>query len=77
MIGDTLDEPVESYTVNLSNPGNATIADAQGVGTITDDDLTVTITSPTSDPATPATVSFLPMAGTAARRRAASPTSPG
>ena len=63
--GDTLDEPIEGYTVNLSNPGNATVADAQGLGTITDEDLTVTITSPTSDPATPASVSFLAVGGTA------------
>jgi hypothetical protein len=36
--GDTLDEADETYFVNLSNPVNATIADAQGLGTITDDD---------------------------------------
>src|SRR6266540_2148486 len=37
--GDTLDEPDETYVVNLSNEANATIADGQGLGTITDDDL--------------------------------------
>jgi hypothetical protein len=37
--GDTLDEPDETYVVNLSNETNATIADGQGLGTITDDDL--------------------------------------
>ncbi len=36
--GDTLDEPDETFSVNLSNPTNATIADGQGVGTIEDDD---------------------------------------
>ncbi len=36
--GDTLDEIDESFFVNLSNAGNATIADSQGVGTIEDDD---------------------------------------
>ncbi len=36
--GDLLDEANETYFVNLSNPSNATIADGQGLGTITDDD---------------------------------------
>ena len=36
--GDTLDEANETFFVNLSSPTNATIADGQGVGTITDDD---------------------------------------
>jgi probable HAF family extracellular repeat protein len=36
--GDTTDEPDESFLVNLSNPTNATISDAQGTGTITNDD---------------------------------------
>ena len=36
--GDTLDESTETYFLNLSNPGNATIADGQGLGTITNDD---------------------------------------
>ena len=39
--GDTLDEDDETFFVNLNNPINATIADNQGVGTITDDDATV------------------------------------
>ena len=38
--GDTLDEANETFTVNLSAATNATIADAQGVGTIIDDDPT-------------------------------------
>jgi len=36
--GDVIDEPNETLFVNLSNPTNATIADNQGQGTITDDD---------------------------------------
>jgi hypothetical protein len=36
--GDTLDEANETILVNLSNATNATIGDAQGVGTIVDDD---------------------------------------
>ena len=39
VLGDTLDEPDETFSVNLSNPTNATIADSQGVGTIQDDDI--------------------------------------
>src|SRR5206468_2091058 len=38
VLGDTLDEPDETFSVLLSNPTNASITDAQGVGTITDDD---------------------------------------
>ena len=36
--GDLLDEANETFFVNLTNPSNATIADAQGLGTITDND---------------------------------------
>jgi hypothetical protein len=36
--GDTTFEPNETFNVNLSNAVNGTIADAQGVGTITNDD---------------------------------------
>jgi probable HAF family extracellular repeat protein len=36
--GDRLGEPNETFVINLSNPINATIADGQGVGTITDDE---------------------------------------
>lgn len=39
--GDTDVEPDETFFVNLSNPGNATIAKAQGLGTITNDDNAV------------------------------------
>jgi hypothetical protein len=36
--GDVLDEVDETFGITLSNPGNATIADGSGLGTITDDD---------------------------------------
>ncbi len=38
MNGDTVDEADETYGITLSNPGNATIADGSGLGTIADDD---------------------------------------
>ena len=38
VIGDPLDEPDETFTVNLSNPVLGTILDGQGVGTIVDND---------------------------------------
>jgi chitinase len=38
VVGDNLVEPDEVFYVNLSNPVGATISDAQGVGTITNDD---------------------------------------
>ena len=41
VLGDTLDETDETFTVDLSSPRDATIADGQGVGTILDDDTTV------------------------------------
>jgi hypothetical protein len=37
--GDTTVEPNETFTVNLSNASGATIADAQAVGTISNDDV--------------------------------------
>ncbi|MCR9130689.1 MAG: Ig-like domain-containing protein [Alphaproteobacteria bacterium] len=36
--GDATIEPSEDFTLNLSNPSNATIADGTGTGTIQDDD---------------------------------------
>ncbi len=36
--GDTKDEDNETYSLNLSNPTNADLADNQGVGTINDND---------------------------------------
>jgi Calx-beta domain/FG-GAP-like repeat len=41
--GDRLAEPNESFSVNLSSPTNAAIADHQGQGTIVDDDPRVSI----------------------------------
>lgn len=41
--GDLLDENNETFFVNLSNSINAGISDAQGVGTINDDDLAPTL----------------------------------
>ena len=37
--GDTAVEPDETFTLDLSNPVNATIADAAGTGTIVNDDV--------------------------------------
>ena len=42
--GDVLDEANETFTVNLSNPVNATISTATGTGTITDNDPAPTVT---------------------------------
>jgi large repetitive protein len=44
LVGDLLDEVNETFFVNLSSATNATIADNQGVGTITDDDATPSLT---------------------------------
>jgi large repetitive protein len=44
VIGDTIDEFDESFFLNLSNATNATIADAQGAGTIADNDAPPTLT---------------------------------
>ena len=41
--GDTTFEPEEAFTVHLLNPGSATIGDADGTGTITNDDTQPTI----------------------------------
>ncbi len=41
--GDTVFEPDQTFVVNLSSPTNATIADNQGVGTITNDDAAPTL----------------------------------
>ena len=38
---DTLVEPYETFTVTLSNPANATLADATAVGTVTNDDTKI------------------------------------
>lgn len=41
--GDTAVEPSEAFTINLSNPTNATISDSQGIGTIVNDDIMPTL----------------------------------
>ncbi|QGZ90469.1 Calx-beta domain-containing protein [Microcystis aeruginosa] len=40
--GDTAIEPNETFLINLSNPSNALITDNEGLGTITNDDVSVT-----------------------------------
>lgn len=42
IVGDTVDEPDETFSVTLSSPGNASIADGMATGTILDDDKTPT-----------------------------------
>ena len=42
--GDILDEPDETFFVNLFNPSNAAILDNQGRGTITDNDVAPNLT---------------------------------
>lgn len=41
VVGDTLEESSETFLVNLSNATNASIGDAQGVGTIHDNDTVI------------------------------------
>ena len=43
VIGEVVPEANETFFVNLSGAANATIADNQGVGTITNDDVPVTV----------------------------------
>lgn len=43
VIGETVPEANETFFVNLSGAANATISDNQGVGTITNDDVPVTV----------------------------------
>jgi ELWxxDGT repeat protein len=60
IIGDLIDEPNETLTLNLSNPVNATLARAQATGTITDNDTArlsvgnVTVTEGASGTTVPA-----------------------
>jgi hypothetical protein len=46
ILGDTLAESDETFFINLSNPINATIADNQGITTITNDDGSIGNTLP-------------------------------
>lgn len=48
--GDTVIEPTETFTVNLSNPINATLANTQGVGTIVNGAADLKIDSLTVQP---------------------------
>ena len=41
VLGDTVVEPDETFTVTLSSPVNATLGTATGLGTITNDDVVV------------------------------------
>ena len=43
VIGDWVDEADETFVVNLSGAAQAQIADGQGLGTILDDDFTLTV----------------------------------
>ncbi|MFT3809276.1 MAG: Calx-beta domain-containing protein [Micropepsaceae bacterium] len=57
IVNDTAFEGNESFYVNLSAPTAATIADGQGVGTITNDDVAVSI-APTTLPGATAAVAY-------------------
>jgi hypothetical protein len=48
--GDTAAEPNETFYVNLSSPSGGTLADGQGVGTITNDDPPAAPTNLTATP---------------------------
>lgn len=43
VVGDALDEPAETFTLNLGSATNAVIADGTAVGTIEDDDVPVSL----------------------------------
>src|SRR4029079_3824468 len=40
---DNITEPTETFLVNLTNASNASIANSQGIGTITDNDAAPTV----------------------------------
>lgn len=52
VVGDNTLEPDETFTVNLSSPTNATLADGTGVGTIMNDESTKGGGKPNRSPAT-------------------------
>ncbi|HEX6100974.1 MAG TPA: Calx-beta domain-containing protein [Thermoanaerobaculia bacterium] len=67
--GDTAVEPGETFFVNLSGAVGATIADAQGVGTITNDDgVAPTNVVATATSATNVNVTWTPVAGISSYR---------
>ncbi len=43
ILGDTTDEPDETFTVTISNPVNATLSQADATGTLVDDDVAPTL----------------------------------
>ena len=61
VIPDSIDEPNETFFVNLSNVSGATVTDGQGQATLNDDDLplTVSITPVTPDPRSTAVSSIV------------------
>jgi Calx-beta domain len=72
VIGDTLVEPNETFFVNLSGAAGATIADAQGLGTIIKDDSpppSVTVIPTLGTPELIALIVLLALAGWNAQRR--------
>jgi hypothetical protein len=56
--GDRVGETDESFFVNLDNPTNATFADAQGVGTILDDEPRISISDVAHNEGNAGTTSF-------------------
>ena len=60
--GDDEFEPDETFRVDLSNATNATISDAQGIGTITNDDPPPN-TAPTAEPDSYSTNEDTPLSG--------------
>ncbi|MBD0269924.1 MAG: glycoside hydrolase family 9 protein, partial [Cyanobacteria bacterium Co-bin8] len=58
ILNDTLVEPTETFKVVLSNATQATIATAQGTGTILDNDVAPTAPSPVTTPTAPSTGKF-------------------
>lgn len=53
IVGDSVVESNETFVVNLSNPGGATLSDAQGTATLTNDDAPPANSTPQSVSANP------------------------
>ena len=64
VVGDIKSENPETFTVNLSNATNATITKAQGVGTITNDDLPIITLAATDSDAGETAIGVTPNPGT-------------
>jgi Calx-beta domain len=59
VVGDVLDEPHETYSLNISNPSGATLSRARGLGTILDNDPAVSLSvNDVSAPESAGTASF-------------------